>query len=240
MTGIPFTKFMQLKGDFALKTVEKCERIYKYQRKNGISSGIRGFLFYGEPGTGKTTVAYSIAAKINSDYTQKDKDKNLVAYDCADFASHKYGETESRIKKAFEDGISDGFPVILFDDVDGLFLTRSFGSKLDAWYLSHINVLFHELDNLDTSQTIVIMTTNRIDLVDDALRDRLIEIEFPFPTRKTLRDYLENKCFSYRMPESLVAIILSEFDSTDDLDSFRSTEKWLMTKYIEHMLKSEE
>jgi AAA+ superfamily predicted ATPase len=47
------------------------------------------------------------------------------------------------------------------------------------WHYSINSILFHELDRLDPTSVIVCATTNRPDLVDSALRDRLYGIEIP-------------------------------------------------------------
>ena len=68
---------------------------------------------------------------------------------------------------------------ILIIYADGLFITRDYGSKLEAWYIGQINVFFHELDNIKTENTCVILTTNRLDLMDKAVLDRLFLFDFP-------------------------------------------------------------
>jgi SpoVK/Ycf46/Vps4 family AAA+-type ATPase len=49
------------------------------------------------------------------------------------------------------------------------------------WHYSINSILFHEIDKLDPISTILCGTTNRPDLVDEALRDRLYVIEVPPP-----------------------------------------------------------
>ena len=54
------------------------------------------------------------------------------------------------------------------------------------WHFSINAVLFHQLDLVDPSKTFVFATTNRPDLVDEALRDRLYSIPFSLPSRESL------------------------------------------------------
>ena len=61
--------------------------------------------------------------------------------------------------------------VLLFDDVESLFMARS-ASAAKEWHFSQNSVLFHSLDELDTSHTAVVLTTNRFDLLDEAVRAR--------------------------------------------------------------------
>ena len=70
----------------------------------------------------------------------------------------------------------------------------TYGVKLETWYLTHLNVLFGQIDKLDTSRVMVIMTTNRIDLIDEALKDRLLLIEFPLPLKEVLKEVAQKRC----------------------------------------------
>jgi SpoVK/Ycf46/Vps4 family AAA+-type ATPase len=47
------------------------------------------------------------------------------------------------------------------------------------WHYSINAILFHEMDRLDPSCEILCATTNRSDLVDEALKDRLYRISVP-------------------------------------------------------------
>jgi len=41
-------------GDWHNKLVSQVVAVARYQWRKGIVAGIRGYIFYGEPGTGKT------------------------------------------------------------------------------------------------------------------------------------------------------------------------------------------
>jgi len=127
----------------------------------------------------------------------------VVYRDCADLASWRYGETEKEIRNVFKRAYEraeeikersrDAGVLIIFDDAEGLFLTRSYGSKLDTWYIAQLSVFFHEVDAMDISKLFVILTTNRIDLLDDALKDRFVMVEFPLPPKEVLVKLAEEK-----------------------------------------------
>ena len=57
------------------------------------------------------------------------------------------------------------------------------------WHYSINSILFHQLDNNDPSRLMIIATTNRTDLIDDALRSRLYFYEINELKREEL-DFL--------------------------------------------------
>ena len=66
--------------------------------------------------------------------------------------------------------------IILFDDIESLMISR--GNDLaKEWHYSINSILFHEVDRLNPTETIVCATTNRIDLVDEAIVTRLYPIK---------------------------------------------------------------
>jgi SpoVK/Ycf46/Vps4 family AAA+-type ATPase len=106
-----------------------------------------------------------------------------ILVDGSSIASPRWGEAEKSLKSIFSISTElanskDRKIIILFDDIESLMLAR--GSDLaKEWHYSINSVLFHEIDDLDPTKTIVTATTNRFDLVDDALASRLYKIEIP-------------------------------------------------------------
>lgn len=190
-------------GEWHTNLVNQVAAVAKYQWKKRITDGIRGYIFYGEPGTGKTWTAMKVADVLGLLDLYRKGYETVIFRDCADLASWRYGETEREIrnvfKKAYEgaEAVSrikrDTGILVIFDDAEGLFLTRSYGSKLDTWYIAQLNVFFHEVDAMDTSKLFVILTTNRIDLLDEALKDRFVTVEFPSPPKEVLVRLAEEK-----------------------------------------------
>ena len=88
----------------------------------------------------------------------------------------------------------------MFDDVESLFLTRnSAGAK--EWHFSQNSIFFHSIDDLDTAHTAVILTTNRIDLVDEAIVDRFLSYEFAAPPVSVLEQIARDKGAQQRLDE---------------------------------------
>ena len=194
----PFT------GEWRRKIVRQVAAVARHQWTNRVEDGIRGYIFHGDPGTGKTWTAFKVAEVLGllELYHKRGVDA-VVFQDCADLASWRYGETEKQIREVFRKAYSSAQQIkrekpdmgvlLIFDDAEALFLTRSYGSKLDTWYIAQLNVFFHEVDAMKTSELFVILTTNRIDLLDEALIDRFVEVKFPPPPRKTLVETAEKR-----------------------------------------------
>lgn len=107
----------------------------------------------------------------------------------ATIAKKHWGDAEKEIVKVFSSNVSCR-RVILLDDLECLFLDR--GSNIVREYHFAINsVLFHELDKLNPARTLVLATTNRPDLVDDALRSRLHILDVHAPPLEVLSSVLE-------------------------------------------------
>jgi SpoVK/Ycf46/Vps4 family AAA+-type ATPase len=104
-----------------------------------------------------------------------------ILLDGSQIARVKYGESERRIREIFHAAQTGlGTPgqrtVLIFDDVESILISRD-SQHAKEWHFSQDSVFFHVIDDLDTSQTVEVLTSNRPDLVDDAIRDRFLEYE---------------------------------------------------------------
>lgn len=122
-------------------------------------------LFYGPPGTGKTLLAQAIADKL---------DKKLKVIGSAEIESSEPGAAERNIKAIFEGCKKD--TVLLFDECDSLVYDRTnVGSILAA----QVNQL---LSSLEKFEGVVVFTTNRLGVLDEAFNRRLsLKLEFELP-----------------------------------------------------------
>lgn len=146
----------------------------------------RGFLLYGPPGTGKTEIAFQVAKKI---LEEGFPETQILFIDGGEIASPKWGEAEEKLNSVFE--VGSWKKIIIIDDIESLMLSRG-ATIAKEWHYSINSVLFHRLDMLDPKKCIVIATTNRIDLVDDALKSRLYPIEIPKVPQEDLVIFLKN------------------------------------------------
>ena len=166
-------------------------RTCEYFFKSGSplpNSPFKGFLLEGPPGTGKTEVVKQVARKLD----RRSGNVHWLFIDGASIAAPKWGDAEKALRRVFKTAEQlskerkNPKLIVHFDDVECLMMAR--GVELaKEWHYSINSILFHEIDRLDPFSVIVCATTNRPDLVDDALRDRLFVIEVPPPPIEQLR-----------------------------------------------------
>ena len=120
--------------------------------------------FYGVPGTGKTSYAEHIARAL---------DRPLMVRRASDLQSKWLGETEQRIRAAFDEAQDEG-AVLFFDEVDSFLSERSGASR--SWERSQVNEL---LQCMERFEGIFIAATNMIEALDTAsLRRFTYKVEF--------------------------------------------------------------
>lgn len=150
----------------------------------------KGFILIGEPGTGKTEVVKQVAKKLD----KRIGNVEFLLVDGASIAAPKWGEAERKLRSIFnriKDLENKSKFIILFDDIESLMLAR--GTDLaKEWHYSINSILFHEIDRLNPNETIIFATTNRSDLVDDAILTRLYQIIAPNLPIDQLMEIVDN------------------------------------------------
>lgn len=210
---------LKLRGEAYREIFYKARRIINHQFTKPVPDGIKGFLFWGEVGVGKTVTAKALANDLMCP---------LLFVDGSDIARARYGESEQVITELFRAGRGQRC-LILIDDAESVFPRRDW-VKGESWHVAQNNVLFHELDRLDTSKVMVILTTNEISLMDRALRDRLYEIEFPLPTQEILIQVAKDRCEKLMIPWEPV---VERIKANRNMKSVRDVEKLVMDYYAE-------
>ncbi|MCK4444351.1 MAG: AAA family ATPase [Thermoplasmata archaeon] len=169
--------------------VRTCEYFFKGKMRME-NAPFKGFILEGPPGTGKTEIVKQAARRLDTVLGAV----YLRMVDGASIAAPRWGDAERRLRQVFgkaDDLDGDAKTIILFDDIECLMITR--GVELaKEWHYSINSILFHELDSLDPYDTIVCATSNRIDLVDEALKTRLHPITAPSLSLKELKSIVEH------------------------------------------------
>ena len=230
--------------------------IISYQWKEHLEqSALKGFLFHGGVGVGKTAMAKRLTYELcrrfgdNGAARRRSDEVVMILVDGADIARGRYGDTEEQIRDIFNyarDGQSGGHhrhdddpkrrTILLFDDVESLFLTRnSAGAK--EWHFSQNSIFFHSIDDLDTAHTAVILTTNRLDLVDEAIVDRFLSYEFAPPPVSVLEEVTREKAKWQRLTEEDLQPVLNAIRAPEAVKSIREIERMVMRAYVAKLLK---
>ncbi|MDA4132835.1 MAG: ATP-binding protein [Thaumarchaeota archaeon] len=209
----------ECKGEDFQRVFAEVRSVISHQLGNNSLKGIKGFIFYGEPGNGKTLMAKVLAKELQL---------SLFFVDGSVIARELYGQSERQIVKVFSTAAKKR-SLILIDDAESVFPDRDW-MKGESWHVAQNNILFHQIDDLDTSQTSLIMTTNKFQLLDSALKDRLYAIEFPPIDQRTAIEVARMKCVekgidATRAEESIRA-------EPEMFKSGRAIEKLVVREYI--------
>ena len=152
----------------------------------GISQP-KGVLMYGPPGTGKTLLAKACAHHTDCCFIRVSGNELVQKY---------IGEGARLVRELFVMARQHAPSIIFMDEIDSIGGHRiSNDSKGDSEVQRTMLELLNQLDGFEETQNIkMIMATNRIDILDDALlRPGRIDrkIEFPNPNEKARYDILK-------------------------------------------------
>jgi hypothetical protein len=176
---IPDVRFEEVGGiDEILQKVREVIELPMEQPELFKHLGIRphrGVLLYGPPGCGKTLIAKAIANEIKA---------HFIAIRGPELLSKWHGESEQNLRDVFDEAILLKPSIILFDEIDALAQRRT-SSEIGRIEARFVNQLLTLMDGIeDTSGICVIATTNRPDLLDEALLrpgrfDYTLEVQKP-------------------------------------------------------------
>ena len=134
----------------------------------------KGVLLYGPPGTGKTLIAKAVANEAGA---------HFIAINGPEIMSKFYGESERRLREAFEEAEKNAPSIIFIDELDAIAPKREeVAGEVERRVVAQLLTLMDGLKS--RGQVIVIGATNRPEAIDPALRrpgrfDREIEIGIP-------------------------------------------------------------
>ena len=134
----------------------------------------KGVLLHGPPGTGKTLLAKAVANESGASFK---------VINGPEIMSKFYGESEQKLREAFEEAEKNAPSIIFIDELDSIAPKRAdVTGEVERRVVAQLLAL---MDGLAArGQVIVFGATNRVDDVDEALRrpgrfDREIEIGVP-------------------------------------------------------------
>lgn len=153
------------------RQVMKCVTQYK-RRQQWKAWGLHklrkqgaAVLLEGPPGVGKTVIAEYLALRIRK--------KGIKEVSFADFGSHVPGENARQIRNLFEQAKENGEMTIYIDECDTILWDRDNLGPTSMWMLEIINELLVQIGKYPG---LTILSTNRPQLLDKALRRRLLAI----------------------------------------------------------------
>lgn len=233
-------------GEPYLRLLAELTRIVEHQWHSGVRRGlVKGFLLSGPPGTGKTTLAKRLAYELCVRFGGPDDNASVVLafIDGAEVARSRYGESEERILDLFAH-VRAGFTaagqrsIILFDDVESIFMARG-SQHAKEWHFSQDSVFFHSIDELDTSRAVVVLTTNRPDLVDDAIRDRFLTYSVGYPDTETLIRIALHLASQQQIPQDQLGRLeahIREAMTAKSVRSLRDAQRVVIQQYVKDVL----
>jgi len=133
----------------------------------------KGVLLYGPPGTGKTLIAEAVSNEVDAEF---------VTVHGPEIMSKYKGESEERLRDAFDEAAENAPAVVFFDEIDSIAGEREDSDGAENRVVAQLLSL---MDGLDAREDVVVIgATNRVDAIDPALRrggrfDREIEIGVP-------------------------------------------------------------
>merc|ERR1711976_13128 len=137
----------------------------------------RGILLFGPPGTGKTLIARAVANETGSFF---------FLINGPEIMSKMAGESESNLRKAFEEAEKNAPAIIFIDEVDSIAPKREkTNGEVEKRVVSMLLTL---MDGMKARSNVIVMAaTNRPNSIDPALRrfgrfDREIDLGIPDET----------------------------------------------------------
>lgn len=164
----------------------------------------RGFIFHGKPGTGKTLFAKALANRLNATVMVVSGPETLDKW---------LGESERKVREIFADARRNAPSVLIFDEFDAIASKRTGDSDGGSRAInSMVAQILTEMDGFRPDvPMLVIGTTNRIDIIDEAFlrpsRFHAISIDLPDKQARRSIAQIHASHFDIEVPAELLDVI---------------------------------
>ena len=168
--------------------VDNIEKVICSDIKNSELKSIK-ILFFGDPGTGKTTLTQNIAVNSN---------RKLLHLNGSKLLSMWADETPKNIDRAFDEyrkisASEDRYPILFFDECDQI-VTKRTNADNSSYKSDENKTIIRLLRRLDSFEGILIFASNLFNEIDPALNDRfLFKLKFENPDPLILDKIIKNK-----------------------------------------------
>jgi AAA+ superfamily predicted ATPase len=161
---VPDISFDDVGGiDDIVQTIREVIELPMRQPQLFVHMGIkphRGVLLYGPPGCGKTLIAKAIAGEIGA---------NFISVSANELMGRYVGQSEERLRAVFEAASRLQPSIVFFDEIDAIGQSRTGGESV-RHQDDFLNQLLSLMDGItDRGRVTVIGSTNRPELLDEAL-----------------------------------------------------------------------
>lgn len=213
----------------AVELPHKYPKFFRFYNKRPV----KGVLLYGPPGCGKTMFGKATATSLATIYKGKKSSSGFMSVKGPEILEKFVGVAEATIRQIFNAAKLHhqrfGYPAVIFiDEADSILSKRGSGISSDM-EKTIVPMFLTEMDGLEESSALVILATNRPDILDPAVIrdgrvDRKIKIDRP-DMQSAAEIFLLN----------LKSVPLNNGYKTEDLAKLGATELFSPKRVLYHV-----